>query len=297
MGDAHEGINFNTQPPAIVLMAGLQGAGKTTTELKNILTTAAWSIVEDSSLTSVYPQLRWATTGLNSGSSIWVVSPSSVNVTYNLGPVARTYSGMEYRLGDVFSAASIFGSAYASWLLGTDFNFQYNGSVATGFTNPGNYGGITVDILKSGYAVAQSGNTTGNFTIAPVVNMPDLPRTVDRVNNSLVSPSYTVNTAGRLSTGTAQSAPGNVVAVPPTVSLPFAQGEQLAVLSTPKADEPTTPVSLSQARVMTGAQGAGASDGTREVRVPVSRNSLAEIVNGGVKLPGGVEQQLFVVRK
>ena len=29
MGDAHEGIN--TQPPAIVLMAGLQGAGKTTT--------------------------------------------------------------------------------------------------------------------------------------------------------------------------------------------------------------------------------------------------------------------------
>ena len=31
MGDAHEGINFNTQPPAIVLMAGLQGAGKTTT--------------------------------------------------------------------------------------------------------------------------------------------------------------------------------------------------------------------------------------------------------------------------
>ena len=31
MGDAHEGIDFNTQPPAIVLMAGLQGAGKTTT--------------------------------------------------------------------------------------------------------------------------------------------------------------------------------------------------------------------------------------------------------------------------
>jgi len=31
MGDAHEGINFNTQPPVIVLMAGLQGAGKTTT--------------------------------------------------------------------------------------------------------------------------------------------------------------------------------------------------------------------------------------------------------------------------
>ncbi|MBK8401264.1 MAG: signal recognition particle protein [Propionivibrio sp.] len=31
MGDAHSGLNLATQPPAVVLMAGLQGAGKTTT--------------------------------------------------------------------------------------------------------------------------------------------------------------------------------------------------------------------------------------------------------------------------
>lgn len=31
MGEAHDGLNLATQPPAIVLMAGLQGAGKTTT--------------------------------------------------------------------------------------------------------------------------------------------------------------------------------------------------------------------------------------------------------------------------
>ena len=31
MGEAHHGLNLATQPPAIVLMAGLQGAGKTTT--------------------------------------------------------------------------------------------------------------------------------------------------------------------------------------------------------------------------------------------------------------------------
>jgi signal recognition particle subunit SRP54 len=31
MGGASVGLNFATQPPAIVLMAGLQGAGKTTT--------------------------------------------------------------------------------------------------------------------------------------------------------------------------------------------------------------------------------------------------------------------------
>jgi len=31
MGEANEGLNLATQPPAIILMAGLQGAGKTTT--------------------------------------------------------------------------------------------------------------------------------------------------------------------------------------------------------------------------------------------------------------------------
>ena len=31
MGEAHNGLNLATQPPAIILMAGLQGAGKTTT--------------------------------------------------------------------------------------------------------------------------------------------------------------------------------------------------------------------------------------------------------------------------
>ncbi|HIF52192.1 MAG TPA: signal recognition particle protein [Thiotrichaceae bacterium] len=34
MGDHHEPLNLNTQPPAVILLAGLQGAGKTTTAAK-----------------------------------------------------------------------------------------------------------------------------------------------------------------------------------------------------------------------------------------------------------------------
>ncbi|MBM2830557.1 MAG: signal recognition particle protein [Gammaproteobacteria bacterium] len=34
MGDINTGLNFNTQPPAIILLAGLQGTGKTTTVVK-----------------------------------------------------------------------------------------------------------------------------------------------------------------------------------------------------------------------------------------------------------------------
>ncbi len=34
MGEANEGLNLATQPPAVILMAGLQGAGKTTSAAK-----------------------------------------------------------------------------------------------------------------------------------------------------------------------------------------------------------------------------------------------------------------------
>jgi hypothetical protein len=101
----------------------------------------------------------------------------------------------------------------------------------------------------------------------------------------------------------------NVVTPMPQLSAIFGGSTQLQIISSPNANEPTQVVSLSQARGMLqpvdtsgsnpgdasgGSQGGG--DGVIDVRVPVSRNSLAEIVNGGVRLPTGVEQQLFVVK-
>ena len=166
-----------------------------------------------------------------------------------------------------------------------------NGGLASNYSLA-DTSGLTATVIQD------SAVTNAAASIAtPRLLTPESGQTGGKTSDVLLPASYVVNTAARINAGTAQSAPGNVVAVPPTVSLPFAQGEPLAVLSTPKSDEPTTAVTLSQARVMTGGQGSGVSDGTREVRVPVSRNSLAEIVNGGLKLPGGVEQQLFVVRK
>jgi hypothetical protein len=91
----------------------------------------------------------------------------------------------------------------------------------------------------------------------------------------------------------------NVTNLLPFISAAFGPGERFAVVSSPSANEPTQAVTLSQARSMmqsSGQAGGGASDGPRDVRVPVSRNSLADIVNGGVRLPDGVEQELFVVQ-
>jgi len=94
----------------------------------------------------------------------------------------------------------------------------------------------------------------------------------------------------------------NVAVVPTDMSVAFNKGDPLALLSSPDVDEPTQTVSLTDAKKMlkpstTGDSSSGSGTaGSSEVRVPVSRNSLAEIVNGGVKLPTGVEQQLFVVK-
>jgi len=102
-----------------------------------------------------------------------------------------------------------------------------------------------------------------------------------------------------------------VVDVAPLAGLP--QDTPLTFASAPDADGPTQVLSLSQALAVqqgaqgnaqgtaTGADGSNAdqgsgSDRSKDVRVPASRNSLAQIVNGGVRLPSGVEQQLFVVR-
>ena len=77
----------------------------------------------------------------------------------------------------------------------------------------------------------------------------------------------------------------------------------MTVISAPGANEPSQVVSLSQVRSMLQTQSSGQGGATLnqagitpDVRVPVSRNSLAEIVNGGVRLPDGVEQELFVVQ-
>ena len=92
----------------------------------------------------------------------------------------------------------------------------------------------------------------------------------------------------------------NVLTPLPQLVSAFGLNTPLTIISSPSAGQPTQIINLAQARSMmrlAGGQGsAGSSDAAPDVRVPVSRNSLAEIVNGGVRLPVGVEQELFVVQ-
>jgi hypothetical protein len=88
-----------------------------------------------------------------------------------------------------------------------------------------------------------------------------------------------------------QSVP-NVTSPPAYLTELLGGDGPLLVVTSPEGAEAAQWVNLSDADRMVS----GASSGEREMRVPASRNSLAQILQGGVKLPAGVEQQLYVVK-
>lgn len=85
----------------------------------------------------------------------------------------------------------------------------------------------------------------------------------------------------------------NALASPSVSGTWFNPGEPLSLIATLSGSEPNLGVSLTQAR---GLLNVGEGEAADDVRVPVGRNTLAEIVNGGVRLPGGVDQLLFLVK-
>ncbi len=134
-----------------------RGVGKTTAEMQTLSTFVGWDIAGSD---GAYPTLTLG------GEHVWTMTPSIIGLSYTLGTQNQTYNGSIYNLTDFWSASSIFGAGYASWVLGTDYTFVYNGSSTTGFKNAGTYSNITIDVLKIGYTEAGSGNTAGALTIA-----------------------------------------------------------------------------------------------------------------------------------
>jgi hypothetical protein len=68
-------------------------------------------------------------------------------------------------------------------------------------------------------------------------------------------------------------------------------GQQVQLLGTPLGDTPTQIVGMQEARQML--QGGGSGD----FRVPLGQNSLIQLVNGGIRLPVGIEQEFFMAQR
>ena len=249
------------------------------------------------------------------------ITARPVDVTTVAG-ATRAYDGTTAAPADLLAITNVVSGdtvalSGAATLAGSSVGTEdLSGLVGLSLSNP-NY--TLSNGIPSGSVIITAAASAPTAPIAP-----SAPFAANAIADALTAPELaTVEAQGgnaANTSATAQSAAGNVVYTPVVLSGTFSSGDRLAVVSSPTGDEPTVTVSLSQARQML--QGAdavvatdsnseqsnddnkpraaggqsGTSNGTRDVRVPVSRNSLAEIVNGGVKLPSGVEQQLFVVK-
>ena len=145
--------------------------------------------------------------------------------------------------------------------------------------------------LAANYAVAAA--STPGAQIRPMSTV-DNARTAAQQALALAQLS-TVATQQATTLATATAAP-NVVTAPNGIATSFGPGSALTLLSAPRVGERSEAVPLGAARDMLGGNGGGGTLGSgQDVRVPVGRNTLADIVNGGVRLPSGVDQLLFVV--
>ncbi|MET3132027.1 filamentous hemagglutinin family protein [Oxalobacteraceae bacterium GrIS 1.11] len=144
--------------------------------------------------------------------------------------------------------------------------------------------------LAGNYTLADSRDLLATITPAIVLNNPP-PELSNQQSGAIVAAALmpVVASVALPASGVATRSPGLLPA--PGANLPFGEGVAVALVSTPGVDEPGVSMTLSQARQLFSA-----ATGERELRVPASRNSLADIVDGGVRLPNGVEQELFVVK-
>lgn len=94
---------------------------------------------------------------------------------------------------------------------------------------------------------------------------------------------------------------------PPVLTLPIPPqsfsigGQPVQLMSTPLGDTPTQIISLSDVRQMqqesAGGSSGAATVGSTNVRIPLGSNSLIQLVNGGVSLPAGVDQEFFMAQR
>jgi filamentous hemagglutinin family protein len=133
--------------------------------------------------------------------------------------------------------------------------------------------------------------TSGTVQISQIDNIADAQRTSvpDRV--SLLAQSHLLQAPDAARSAALPTDAGAGAGLAPW-EVRFGHGVALVVQSSPEDGEASDSLTLAQARRLLQKGNASAS----QLRVPVSRNGLAEIVDGGVRLPAGVDQLLFVVK-
>lgn len=332
IGTSHSGVSINNSYWNITTSGGQTSSfgnstwqtaqvipSLTTSQMQSLATyfsgnTPTWDIAGNTALSNGnYPQLRWATSGGTSGASVWIMY--ALPVSYSVAGGNNTY-GQAFTLPTpTYTGGSPTGTSTVK--VYDTSNTDVTAQAVAGTLSAGTYT-IKTLLVDSIYAITPNGNTDGTLIITAAPSGGNSSNSssgsqaheIERqITSAIRSPSLVASPRENFRNSERRSEStsfGNVLTTPSTLTGLFGNDAQLAILSSPDASEPTETVNLSEASKMLNPSSANAPtkkiganvglDRVTDVRVPVSRNSLAEIVNGGVKLPTGVEQQLFVVK-
>ncbi len=179
---------WNTDTTGRATSAGGAGAvGKTSEQMQTLNTFANWNAAfTDATSYAGISDFRQPGIALD-GSGQWRMNPKYIPYTLTtIGTGNYTYNA-QAQTPVQWDSKAVLGTAFANWVLGTDYKFTHSGSDVTGFTNAGTYNPVSVSILRSGYNNASAGNTTGSLTIdkaALTVRANDDARFVTQTDNT-----------------------------------------------------------------------------------------------------------------
>jgi filamentous hemagglutinin family protein len=176
--------------------------------------------------------------------------------------------------GDVLSVATAIG-IFEDKEIGTDITVDISG-LTLGGDDALNYNLITT-----------TATTKANITPVPVTTPDVAQKEIKKVISAITNQSATKVAVPDLKRVATTSTP-----MIRRANTAFSVGENSSVVSNPTDEQSTKRISLSEAREM-HAKALGV-DNVPEVRVPLSRYSQIVLINGGVNLPKGVEQEFYI---
>ena len=138
---------------------------------------------------------------------------------------------------------------------------------------------------STGGGTTGGGTTTDGGTTSAGTTNEEQQKVIDKVITTIVNQEAVTITVPRVQTTT--TTPNNAGQ---NVAVNFNVGENQMLISQPIEGQLTQRITLGEARQMQLESGVSGE----EVRIPLSRSSMIELVNGGVNLPDGVEQEFYV---
>ena|GEM_PF-1794333 len=297
----------DTSDSAIIINAGKDSAAGTSTG-GDIIHTGGTVETGTNGRTIFYSGSILGTTGvptlINNGNFRYNSDESDTNYSLALETSGNYLIYREQPLLSVTpsTASSIYGNAInLANVTGTITGYKNNdnsttttgtatfSTLATSTSNAGTYNiAYTTGLLNSlGYGFANNGNSMGEYTIIATASTPsESTKEIEKVITTIVNTQQI-------------SQPIIPVVVNPVINTPTIQptiSGGMSLVSQTVQGQPNQVITLSELRTQNNSQ-ENTNVQTQDVRVSLNENSIIELVNGGVTLPDGVDQEFYLVKQ